>query len=129
MACIDHWRCGTRQVYNKQQHRRVLEAKLGRAPVRGEVAMHTCDNKRCINPEHLEVGTQVTNVRDAFDRNLQPKGSARRTAKLYEATVAAIRTEYVPRHPEHGTRAIARRLGVSQWTISHALRGETWRHV
>ena len=41
----------------------------------------------------------------------------------------AIRTEYVPRHPEHGTRAIARRLGVSQWTISHALRGETWRHV
>ena len=83
MACIDHGRCGTRQVYNKQQHRRVLEAKLGRALVRGEVAMHTCDNKRCINPEH----------------------------------------------PEHGTRAIARRLGVSQWTISHALRGETWRNV
>ncbi|WAX26259.1 hypothetical protein [Ralstonia phage p2106] len=30
----------------------------------GEVVMHSCDNTRCVNPEHLESGTQVDNIAD-----------------------------------------------------------------
>jgi len=31
----------------------------------GEIVMHKCDNRKCINPKHLKVGTQLDNVRDA----------------------------------------------------------------
>jgi hypothetical protein len=107
----------------------VLELKLGRKLLPGEVARHTCDNKACINPEHIIVGTQGDNMRDAFERGLHPTGAARPGAKLDDATVLAIRAEYIPRHKDHGTRAIARRLGVSQWTVSHAIRGVTWKEA
>ena len=31
-------------------------------------AMHTCDNSRCINEEHLQVGTSALNVQDCVNK-------------------------------------------------------------
>ena len=126
--CVEH-NIGTwyARVDGVRLHRKALAEKLGRELVDGEVARHTCDNKRCINPEHLIVGSQGDNVRDAFERHLMPVGSQHPYAKLDEQTVRDIREEYIPRDREHGTRAIARRLGVSQWVVSHAIRGITWK--
>lgn len=33
----------------------------------GLVIMHTCDNTECVNPNHLELGTQLDNVQDRDD--------------------------------------------------------------
>ena len=30
-----------------------------------DVVMHSCDTPRCVNPEHLSIGTQLDNIRDA----------------------------------------------------------------
>lgn len=32
------------------------------------IVMHTCDNRRCINPEHLRGGTQKENIKDCLDK-------------------------------------------------------------
>jgi hypothetical protein len=33
-----------------------------------KVARHRCHNPPCINPEHLELGSQADNRQDDFDR-------------------------------------------------------------
>jgi len=34
----------------------------------GMVVMHSCDNKPCINPDHLFIGTYSDNAKDAYDK-------------------------------------------------------------
>lgn len=46
----------------------------------GAVVRHKCDNRLCVNPEHLEIGTQVDNVNDMDDRGRRVSvGSGKRT--------------------------------------------------
>lgn len=48
----------------KRVHR--LAWSLTRGPIpAGMVAMHTCDNTRCCNPDHVKLGTPKENSRDA----------------------------------------------------------------
>jgi hypothetical protein len=35
------------------------------------VVRHKCDNPECTNPEHLEIGTQSQNIKEAYDRGLR----------------------------------------------------------
>lgn len=44
-------------------HRVAYAIANGSVP-HGRVVMHTCDNRRCVNPAHLRLGAQVDNVRD-----------------------------------------------------------------
>jgi len=57
----------------------------GRDPI-GKVVMHTCDNPSCVNPAHLQLGTQADNVKDmiAKGRYIKPQ------SKLSIADIAAI---------------------------------------
>lgn len=34
-----------------------------------QIVMHICDNIKCINPEHLKLGTQADNMKDRDDKN------------------------------------------------------------
>ena len=54
---------GNRRV-KKYAHRMVFVLQ-GRDLTRSDVVMHACDNPRCVNPQHLSVGTQTDNMRDA----------------------------------------------------------------
>ena len=40
----------------------------------GKWVLHTCDNKKCINPEHLYLGDRKQNTIDAVARNRMAKG-------------------------------------------------------
>lgn len=41
----------------------------------GMVVRHTCDNPGCVNPEHLRIGTQADNLRDASERGRVRNGN------------------------------------------------------
>ena len=40
----------------------------------GTVVMHVCDNRRCVNPDHLRLGSQADNVQDMLDKGRKVSG-------------------------------------------------------
>ena len=54
-----------RRVYAYQP---LCVASLGVLPRQDEVVRHRCHNRRCINPEHLQWGTQQDNIHDERTR-------------------------------------------------------------
>lgn len=56
-------------------HRQMMAFILGRAlEGRAECALHTCDNRKCINPEHLYLGTYKDNRADCVRKGREWKG-------------------------------------------------------
>ena len=51
-------------------HRKAYELAYGAIP-KGLLVRHKCDNRICINPDHLEIGTQRQNLQDWRDRHYQ----------------------------------------------------------
>lgn len=65
----------------KLAHRHIYEECFGEIP-KGMVVRHKCDNKSCINPEHLELGTLAENIQDKVKRNRCAKGEDIQSSKL-----------------------------------------------
>ena len=79
--------------------------------------LHTCDNPRCINPDHLFLGTNQDNVNDKMSkgRHKTAYGSKHGSAKLSPMLVKQIITLLSQEVPQ---RKIAKIYGVSQRTIT-----------
>lgn len=97
--------------------------------IEGTTVRHTCDNGRCINPQHLVVGTQADNIQDMVDRNRQAKGGVQHLAVLTANDVLYIREHYVARSKTNNATVLAKRFGVVKQTITKVLTGETWSHI
>lgn len=86
--------------------------------------LHSCDNPRCVNPDHLRAGTPLDNSqdRDARGRGNPALGSRNAQSVLTEDGVRRIRSI------DGATTELAQRYGVSEATISNA-RNSSWKHV
>ena len=93
----------------------------------GLLVCHRCDNPPCVNPAHLFLGTQGTNMRDAWRKGRFPLGEDRPKAKLRERQVVMIRCihDEMEIHPVE----LARLYGVDEKTMRDIVRRRTWRHV
>jgi hypothetical protein len=89
--------------------------------------LHHCDNPKCVNPEHLFIGDQSANAKDAVSKNRWGKrgcvGEAHGKAKLTEKDVRAIRKSTL------SANALAERFEVTKSTIQHVLKRRTWTHI
>lgn len=114
---------------NRSAHRVSYELHKGPIPA-GAVVMHTCDNRRCINPEHLQLGTHTANMKDMRDkgRARYVGGTSHPNAKASPEIAAEIRRRYVPYSRENGSCALAREFGLDQSTVHTIIRGDTWRN-
>lgn len=85
--------------------------------------LHRCDNRLCVNPDHLFIGSRADNNADKTQKNRQTKGADVNTAKLTSAKVIEIRESHEP------TRNLAETYGVSYDHINKIKRREVWGHV
>lgn len=77
-------------------HRAMFAAVVGQIPV-GMYVLHTCDNRLCINPEHLFLGTHLDNIKDMHSKNRQRGGSMPNESNPYcrfsDETIENIRKD------------------------------------
>lgn len=88
-------------------------------------ACHTCDNRRCVNPNHLFVGTPRENALDKVSkgRHNSPRGERNGSAKLNPIQVDEIRSSPVS-HAQ-----TARCFGVSESLVRQIRKRSVWSHV
>jgi hypothetical protein len=100
---------------------------LARGPIPpGLCVLHSCDVRRCANPEHLFLGTNHDNTEDMFTKNRQAdqRGEHNGGSKLTWATVYAIRQEF-----SQGVSIVdlALKYKTHRTNIHYIVTGKTWR--
>lgn len=108
---------------NQKAHRVSYEAYKGKIP-KGMVVRHSCDNPACINPDHLNIGTQRDNVADRELRKRRDvKGERVGTSKLTESEVLEIKAS------DESSSVLAERYGVYKTNIWAIRSGKSWKHL
>jgi hypothetical protein len=85
--------------------------------------LHRCDNRRCVNPDHLFLGTFQDNMDDMVAKRRQAWGRRKPNAKLNNVLARRIAASSES-HAE-----LARRHGVSIVTIWQIRNGKTWKQA
>lgn len=97
---------------------------IGREAMKGLCVCHTCDNRRCVNPNHLFLGTRNDNNQDRTVKGRSAKGTAHGSNKLSEQQVIDIRKDF-----SEGMRIthIARKYKVSRQTTTKIVKFLIWK--
>lgn len=85
--------------------------------------LHRCDNRRCVEPDHLFLGRHQDNMDDMLSKGRKAilTGADHPSARLTPEQVAAIRAD------SRSQRAIAKDYGISKTQVGNIKRGKQWQ--
>jgi hypothetical protein len=109
---------GTKAEGFSLAHRVSYEFARGKIP-KGKWALHSCDNRGCVNPDHLFLGRNIDNVQD-----MHRKG--RGWGGIGPAVAYAILWQWAA---GDSRRKIAREYNVSMHAVKHIALRQTWRSL
>jgi hypothetical protein len=91
-----------------------------------KILMHSCDNRKCVNPDHLREGTCKENSEDMVLKGRSARGTKARAAKLDEQKVIEIRKKL-----DLGVRNIqlCSEYDISPSVVSMIKSKKIWKHV
>jgi hypothetical protein len=86
---------------------------------------HKCDNRGCVNPSHMFLGTITDNDNDKVNKKRQARGQ-RVGGLLSEKDIIAISLKYKEGKTQN---SLAREFGVNQSQISRIVNRRRWGHI
>ncbi len=125
VAGYGHLRAGPYAKTNCQTgraHRISWMICVGEIPDR-MLVLHKCDNRRCVNPSHLFLGTHTDNSTDMVQKSRQGRGETHSQSKLRVEDIRKIRSMHAR---GASGRQLAHSFKVDQSTISNVITGRTW---
>jgi hypothetical protein len=118
------WREGKARMYNRDLWRQL------RGPIpKGRCVCHKCDNPKCVNIDHLFLGTYRQNAIDCVKKGRanRARGERHGLSKLTEKDIREIRRLYETK--EMNVSELSKRHGVARSVIYKAISRVTWKHV
>lgn len=107
-------------------HRLAWQLFRGTIP-NGLCVLHSCDNRPCVKPAHLFLGTFLDNAKDRDKKGRTAKGEKVGLAKLTENKVIEIRRVYSEGIVSQ--QYLAEKVGVHPSIVSDIIRRKTWKHL
>lgn len=109
-------------------HRVSWELHIGPVPegegYHGTCVLHRCDNRACVNPAHLFLGTTADNMADKRTKGRQARGDHNGRAKLAADQILELRDRRGQLQ-----RELAEEFGISQGQVSDIRSGKRWAHL
>lgn len=105
-------------------HRISYELYIGEIP-KGMLICHKCDNMKCINPNHLWIGTKQDNARDASSKGILKMGEQKTLSKLKEADAIFI----LNNKGKISQNKLAKQFNVSPSTIQNVVDSKSWKYL
>ena len=98
---------------------------------RGTDICHKCDNRICVNPNHLFQGTHRDNMFDAFYKGILKPFQPMHGEQNPRATLTAHSVKEIRALASAGMkqRDIASKFGVRQAAVWNVIHKRTWAHV
>lgn len=106
-------------------HRKQYKYIYGKIP-KGIQVCHTCDNRLCVNPAHLFLGTIADNMKDKNTKKRQAKGSKIGNSILTEEKVLEIRKM---RLSGKEYQEIANHFSIGWYLVRSICKNRQWKHV
>lgn len=101
---------------------KIYVGKIGK----GKQVCHTCDNRKCVNPLHLFLGSISANMRDRDKKNRQAKGSKIANSILTEDKVLSIRKM---RLSGEEYQQISKKFKIDWYLVRAICKNRAWKHV
>jgi predicted XRE-type DNA-binding protein len=130
------WQAGTDtpgygrfKVNKKDQGAHRIAYELTHGPIsEGLCCCHHCDNRACVNPKHLFLGTNQDNIVDKVLKGRSPKGERHWHVKITEEQVVEIRRLYALEN-HMLQKEIALLFGIKKSQVSSIINKESWKHI
>lgn len=109
-----------------QAHRLAFKLYKGIDP-KNLCVCHTCDNRSCVNPKHLWLGTQQENIKDMIKKGRAIKATSENNggAKLTWKKVNEIRELY--KTGKYFYKDLGKKFNVSKSTIKRIINKWSWK--
>lgn len=128
IGAIDRGGYGAINFEGKVRKAHRLSHELFKGPIPEDLHIcHKCDNRKCVNPEHLFPGTRFDNMQDCVQKGrLHPgwtPGMKNGSSKLTDNDVRAIRAD------NRTLLEIGKTFNITEANASMIKLRKTWKHI